>query len=337
MAFGQPKYNDDIMRSAIFLMVLGQEHASTIVSKLNEREVEMLGSCITNMGRVSRDDIEKALSGFVEDVREQTAFGIDNSHYLEDLLGNALGEDQARDVIERINMQGEPASVEALKRMSASGVLEVVRTEHPQIIAVVLSLLDGKVAGDVMKALSEEMHIDVLMRIAKLNALAPTAMRELDVVLESRLAKHQAPVSSSEAMGGEQVAATLINNVGPDLGDILKEKLREVDEDLATRVAALMFVFEDLLGVDDRGIQTLLRDVSTDDLVIGLKGASPEMNDKILSNMSSRAAELLKDDMDARGPVRLADVEEAQKRVCDIAKNLEADGKIMIGGGDDFV
>ncbi|MGB0866886.1 MAG: flagellar motor switch protein FliG, partial [Granulosicoccaceae bacterium] len=279
----------------------------------------------------------KALGGFVEDVREQTSFGIDNSNYLEGLLGDALGEDKARSLIERIDMQGEPASVEALKRMSANGVLEVVRDEHPQIIAVVLSMLEGKVAGEVMKALSEETHVDVLMRIARLNTLAPSAMRELDVVLESRLRKQQPSTGSSESVGGEQVAATLINNVGPDLGDVLKDKLREEDEALATRVAALMFVFEDLLGVDDRGIQTLLRDVSTDDLVIGLKGASPEMNDKILSNMSSRAAELLKDDMDARGPVRLADVEEAQKRVCDIAKNLEAEGKLMIGGGDDFV
>lgn len=337
MALGQRKYNEETIRSAIFLMVLGQEHAAPIIGKLSEFEVEMLGSCITNMGRVSRDDIERALGSFVEDVREQTSFGIDNQNYLQGLLGDALGEDQARSLIERIDMQGEPASVEALKRMSASGVLEVVRNEHPQIIAVVLSMLEGKVAGEVMKSLSEETHIDVLMRIAKLNALAPSAMRELDVVLETRLSKRQPSAGSSESVGGEQVAATLINNVGPDLGDVLKEKLREEDEALATRVAALMFVFEDLLGVDDRGIQTLLRDVSTEDLVIGLKGASPEMNEKILSNMSSRAADLLKDDMDARGPVRLADVEEAQKRICDIAKNLEAEGKLMIGGGDDFV
>ena len=337
MALGQRKYSDETVKSAIFLMVLGQEHASSIVSKLNEQEVEMIGSCISNMGRVSREDIEKALGGFVEDVREQTSFGIDNGNYLENLLGDALGEDRARSLIERIDMQGEPASVEALKRMTATGVLEIVRDEHPQIIAVVLSLLEGKVAGDVMKSLSEEAHVDVLMRIAKLNTLAPSALRELDIVLESRLSKRQAPTGTAETLGGEQAAATLINNVGTDLGDILKEKLREEDEALATRVAALMFIFEDLLGVDDRGIQTLLRDVSTDDLVIGLKGASPEMNDKILGNMSSRAAELLKDDMDARGPVRLADVEEAQKRVCDIAKNLEAEGKITIGGGDDFV
>lgn len=337
MALGRKKYNEETMRSAIFLMVLGQEHASSIVSKLSEKEVEVLGSCIANMGGVSREEIEKALGSFVEDVREQTSFGIDNDNYLEKLLGGALGEDKARTVLERIDMQGEPASVEALKRMSASGVLEIVREEHPQIIAVVLSLLEGKVAGEVMKKLSEELHIDVLLRIAKLNTLAPSALRELDVVLESRLSKRQTPSGGGESLGGEQAAATLINNVGPDLGDVLKEKLREQDEDLATRVSALMFVFEDLLGVDDRGIQTLLRDVSTDDLVIGLKGASPEMNEKILSNMSSRAADLLKDDMDARGPVRLADVEEAQKRVCDIAKNLEADGKLMIGGGDDFV
>ncbi len=337
MALGKRKFSEEITQSAIFLMVLGQEHASSIVSKLSEKEVEALGACITNMGRVSREDIEKALSGFVEDVREQTSFGIDNSNYLESLLGDALGEDKARSVIERIDMQGEPASIEALKSMGASGVLEVVRNEHPQIIAVVLSLLEGKVAGEVLKQLPEETHIDVLMRIARLNTLAPSALRELDVVLESRMSKQQAPVVGSDPVGGEQAAAILIKNVGTDLGDVLKEKMRVEDEALATRVAALMFVFEDLLAVDDRGIQTLLRDVSTEDLVTGLKGASPEMNDKILGNMSSRAAELLKDDMDARGPVRLADVEEAQARVCDIAKGLEADGKLMIGGGDDFV
>lgn len=337
MALGKRKFSDEITQSAIFLMALGQDHASSIISKLSEKEVETLGACISGMGRVSREDIEKSLSTFVEDVREQTAFGLDNGSYLEQLLGDALGEDKARTIIERIDMLGEPASIEALKRMGAPGVLEIIRNEHPQIIAVVLSLLDGKVAGEVMKSLPEEAHIDMLMRVARLNTLAPSALRELDVVLESRVSKRQVPTAGDESVGGEQAAATLINNLGPELGDVLKEKMREEDEALATRVAALMFVFEDLLGVDDRGIQTLLRDVSTEDLVIGLKGASAEMNDKILSNMSSRAAELLKDDMDARGPVRLADVEEAQKRVCDIAKNLEAEGKLMIGGGDDFV
>lgn len=336
MALGNKKYNKETTRSAIFLMALGQEHASSIVSKLSEREVNLLGSCITNMGPISRDDIEQALGTFVEDVREQTAFGIDNSSYLENLLGDALGEDAARSALERIGMEGEPANIEILKQMPSSGVLEIVREEHPQIIAVVLSLLEGRVAGDVMKGLAEEQHIDVLMRIAKLGTLAPSALRELDVVLDSRL-KNRQQSSTGEKIGGEQTAATLINSVGTGLGDVLKDKLREEDKELAVRVTALLFIFEDLLGVDDRGIQTLLRDVSTDDLVTGLKGASPEMNEKILSNMSSRAAELLKDDMDARGPVRLADVEEAQKRVCDIAKNLESEGKLMMGGGDDFV
>jgi len=337
MALNNKKFSEDTTRSAIFLMALGQEHASAIVSKLSEREVETLGACITQMGRVSRENIETALSTFVEDVREQTSLGIDNGDYLKNLLGDALGDEQAQGLIERIEMQGQPASIDALKRLDAPGVLEVVRDEHPQIIAVVLSMLEGKVAGEVMKNLSEETHIDVLMRVAKLNALGPNAMRDLDVVLESRLSKKKVSSGEIQTVVGEQAAATLINNLGPDLGELLKEKMLEQDEALAGRVTALMFVFEDLLQIDDRGIQTLMRDVNTEDLVVGLKGASPEMNEKILGNMSSRAAELLKDDMDARGPVRLADVEDAQKRVCDLAKSLEADGKIMIGGGDDFV
>jgi len=337
MASMNKKFTDETTRSAIFLMALGQEQASAIVSKLSEREVETLGACITQMGRVSRDNIETALSTFVEDVREQTSLGIDNGDYLKNLLGDALGDEQAQGLIERIEMQGQPASIDALKRLDAPGVLEVVRDEHPQIIAVVLSMLEGKVAGEVMKNLSEETHIDVLMRVAKLNTLGPNAMRDLDVVLESRLSKKKVSSGEIQTVVGEQAAATLINNLGPDLGELLKEKMLEQDEALAGRVTALMFVFEDLLQIDDRGIQTLMRDVNTEDLVVGLKGASPEMNEKILGNMSSRAAELLKDDMDARGPVRLADVEDAQKRVCDLAKSLEADGKIMIGGGDDFV
>ncbi|MEM6986282.1 MAG: FliG C-terminal domain-containing protein, partial [Pseudomonadota bacterium] len=202
---------------------------------------------------------------------------------------------------------------------------------------VVLSLIEGKKASELLKMFPEEVHNDFVLRVATLNTVTPQALRELDHVLERALGTQTDTSATPQSVGGAATAAALINAVGGDMAEGFKSFLLEHDEALGKRIDDLLFVFEDLMALDDRAIQTLLRDVSTDDLVVALKGASEALFEKILRNMSSRAAEMLRDDIDARGPVRIADVEEAQKRICNQTKELEAQGKIMLGGSDDFV
>lgn len=331
------EFDEETRKTAIFLMALGQEHAGKVIPNLSDGDVERISACITSLGQVKRDGIETAITEFVEDIRDQTAFGIGNDDYLESLLFNALGADRAQRVLDRLNMLGEPANLEALKALEPDVIFEILRDEHPQIISVVLSLIDGKKAAALLKMFPEEQHNDFVLRIANLNTVTPQALRELDHVLERALGAQTDTGATPQSVGGAATAAALINAVGGDMAEGFKSFLLEHDETLGKRIDDLLFVFEDLLALDDRGIQTLLRDVSTDDLVVALKGASETLFEKILGNMSSRAADMLRDDIDARGPVRIADVEEAQKRICDQTKELESQGKIMLGGTDDFV
>ncbi|MEM9603856.1 MAG: flagellar motor switch protein FliG [Pseudomonadota bacterium] len=331
------EFDDETRKTAIFLMALGQEHAGKVIPNLSDADVERISACITSLGQVKRDGIETAIAEFVEDIRDQTAFGIDNDDYLESLLFNALGSERAQRVLDRLNMLGEPANLEALKSLEPNVIFEILRDEHPQIISVVISLIEGKKAAELLKMFPEESHNDFVLRVANLNTVTPQALRELDHVLERALGTQTDSGSTPQSVGGASTAAALINAVGGDMAEGFKAFLLEHDEALGKKIDDLLFVFEDLMALDDRAIQTLLRDVSTDDLVVALKGASEPLFEKILRNMSSRAAEMLRDDIDARGPVRVADVEEAQKRICNQTKELEAQGKIMLGGSDDFV
>lgn len=331
------KFDDETRQAAIFLMALGQEHAGKIIANLSDAGVERISACISSLGQVRRDGIENAITEFVEDIREQTAFGIGNEDYLESLLFDALGSDRAQRVLDRLDMLGKPQSIEALKELDADVTFEILRDEHPQIISVVLALIDGKKAAALLKHFPEEMHNDFVLRVANLDTVTPQALRELDFVLERSLGTQTDTSSIPQSVGGASKAAGLINAIGGEQAETIKAFLLKQDEALGKSIDDLLFVFEDLMGLDDRSIQTLLRDISTEDLVVALKGASEPLFEKILRNMSSRAAEMLRDDIDARGPVRVADVEEAQKRICTQTKELESEGKIILGGNDDFV
>lgn len=326
-------------KAAIFLMAIGQDLASKVVSNLPPREVEKIGMRISSLDNITRDLVEVSLADFLRDVQNQTALGVKTEEYMRTVLVNALGTDRAQELIDRITMNGRTEGLDSLRYMDSREIADLIREEHPQIIALVLSYLDGDQAGRVLSLMPEDLRADIVVRIANLEEITPHAIRELDRVLEQhqdRAKAHSGP-SKPDDLGGIPAAAAIMNAVEDDVEEVVMERISEEDEDLSSAIRERMFVLEDLLTVDDRSIQTLLREVTTDDLVLALKGASDDMQTKILKNMSSRAAELLKDDMDAKGPVRLSEVEEAQRRICEVALRLGEEGKMVLAGGEDMV
>lgn len=323
-------------RVAILMMSLGKDAAAEVMKNFSPAELQALGSKMSTISDVARNDIEKVADSYIEVINEQTGIGIGSQEYLRDVLNKALGVDKADSVIDRILLSGSAQGFEALRWMDARSIAEIIRFEHPQIIALVLSFLDGSHAAEVLNILPENTRADIMLRIATLDNIPPAAIRELNKILE----QHASSDSNLEStkLGGVSAAADIMNNVGAAEEAEIMETLKELDQELGDKISDLMFVFDNLAEVDDRAIQTILREISTDSLVVALKGSSQEMQDKILNNMSSRAADMLREDMEAKGPVRLSDVEDAQKEILSEARRLEAEGTIVLGGGgDDFV
>ncbi len=322
-------------RAAIFLLSIGQEEASDIMKHLGQREVQVLGARMSTLKGVTRDSLDGLLTRFVKEIQDKTSVGIGGDQYLRSVLTKALGTDKAENIIDRILLNGTGQGIAALKWMDARAVVEIVRYEHPQIIALVLSFLDSVHAADVLNLLPENQRTDIMMRIATLETIPPAAIRELDKILEQQ-ANSDMNVKSAQ-LGGVKTAAEILNNIGPTSESVM-DQLREENEELSDRITDLMFVFDNLIEVDDRGIQTLLREVSSENLTMALKGVSEELQAKIMKNMSKRASQMLADDMEAKGPVRLSEVEEAQKEILAVARRLETEGTISLGGGgDEFV
>ena len=323
-------------RVAILMMSLGKDAAAEVMKNFSPAELQALGSKMSTISDVARNDIEKVADSYIEVINEQTGIGIGSQEYLRDVLNKAIGVDKADSVIDRILLSGSAQGFEALRWMDARSIAEIIRFEHPQIIALVLSFLDGSHAAEVLNILPENTRADIMLRIATLDNIPPAAIRELNKILE----QHASSDSNLEStkLGGVSAAADIMNNVGAAEEAEIMETLKELDQELGDKISDLMFVFDNLAEVDDRAIQTILREISTDSLVVALKGSSQEMQDKILNNMSSRAADMLREDMEAKGPVRLSDVEDAQKEILSEARRLEAEGTIVPGGGgDDFV
>src|SRR5690554_5694585 len=323
-------------RAAIFLMSLGEDEAANVLKHLSPKEVQKLGTAMTSMKNVSRDQVQQVMADFLETVTEQTSLGIGNTDYIRKVLVKALGEDKAGSIIDRILMGGSTRGLEQLKWLDSKTIAEMVRLEHPQIIAIVLSYLDADQAAQVLQELPERIRADVIMRIATLEGVQPAALQELDEIMERQFSGKQRLKSSS--LGGPQSAASILNFLESSAEQHIMEQIQDVDDDLGQRIQDLMFVFDDLKDIDDRGMQLLLREISADLLVTALKGADEAVRDKIVKNMSKRAAEMLLDDLEAKGPVRLSDVEVAQKEILTIARRLADDGQISLGGaGEEFV
>lgn len=323
-------------KAGILLLTLGEDIAAEILQHMNPKEVQLVGSTMATMEDISRPMVEQVIDNFFDVLESQTALGIGNDSYIRGMLEKALG-DKAGNVIDRILMGSGSNGLESLKWMDPKSIAEIIRFEHPQIIAIVLSYLESDSAAQVLTHLPENTRAGILMRIATLDGVQPAAIKELDSIMEQYFSD-KANVKSS-MVGGEKTAADILNFMDSTIEAKLMEQVKADNEDLATKIEDLMFVFDNLRDVDDRGVQTMMREVSTDLLSLALKGVDDEFQQKFLKNMSSRAAEMLVEDMEAKGPVKLSEVETAQKEILAIAKRLEESGEITLssGGGEEMV
>jgi flagellar motor switch protein FliG len=328
---------DGTQRAAILLMSLGEQDAAALLKQLDATEVQKVGAAMAALKDVSRDQMSAVLKTFIgtADAKSDTAFA--SEEYVRRVLTQAVGKQKADLLLERVSTGRAGQGIEALKWMEAKAVARIISSEHPQIAAIVLSYLEPEQAASILPLLPDEMRTDVLMRIAQLSEVPQTALTELDHLVEKQA--NAAPSEVLRKLGGAGTVANILNAMdkkesGEELG-----KIEKVDGDMHQKIKDLLFIFDNLLNLDDRGIQSLLREVGSDTLAVALRGAEPAVSEKILKNMSKRAAEILKDDMEARGPVKLADVEAAQKEIVVIAQRLAEAGTISLGGkgAGDFV
>lgn len=322
-------------KAALLMLTLGEDVAAQILQHMNPKQVQVVGARMATMENVTRPMVESVIDGFLDLLENQTALGIGNDNYIRGMLEKALG-DKAGNVIDRILMGSGSNGLEALKWMDPKSIAEIIRLEHPQIIAIVLSYLEADSAAAVLTNLPENTRAGILMRIATLDGVQPAAIKELDSIMEKYFSDNDNVKSSM--VGGERTAANILNFIDTTIENKMMDQVRGENEDLAARIEDLMFVFDNLREVDDRGIQTMLREVSTDLLTLALKGIDDDFQQKFLKNMSSRAAEMLLEDMEAKGPVKLSEVEAAQKEILGIARRLEESGEIVLrGGGEEMV
>ena len=323
--------------SAILLMSLGEEEAAAVFRHLSPREVQSLGATIARMTSVPKDRLDKVLAKFTNTAQARSPLVSDTGNYVRNVLRKALDEDKANLLIDRILQNGDISGIEGLKWMDAASIGEMLRQEHPQIVAAVLVHLDSDQAAAVLKTFPERQRNEVLVRIATLDGIQPSALKDLSEVMGRMVSGGEQ--ARMAPLGGVKTAAEMINLLGTSIETSALDYIREADNDLAQRIMDNLFTFDDLMLVDDRGIQALLKEVQSESLVVALKGAKPELRDRILKNMSTRAAETLKEELDGRGPVRVAEVEAEQKELLKIVRRLAEEGQLVIGGGsgDDFL
>ncbi|HTX23757.1 MAG TPA: flagellar motor switch protein FliG [Steroidobacteraceae bacterium] len=323
-------------RAAILLLTLGEQEAAQVLKHMGAKEVQRVGAAMAHLDHVSRDEVRGVLTDFSSVVESQTSVGLGADEFLRKVLVDALGQEKATSVIERINIGQSSKGLEALKWMDARAVAELVRQEHPQIIAIVLAYLEPDQSAEILQLLPGALRAEVVMRIAQLDGVQPSALSELDDVMEKQFAGKSSGRRS--VLGGAKAAAEIMNFLDPSQESALMEQITASDQGLATRIQDLIFVFDNLMDLDDRSMQELLRQVPSDKLLIALKATDETLKQKIFKNMSQRAAEMLKDDLEARGPVRLSEVEAAQKEILGTARKLAEAGTIAIAGkGEAYV
>ncbi len=323
-------------RAAILLLTLGEQEAAQVLKHMGAKEVQRIGSAMSKLANVSREEVRTVITQFSQSVESETSVGVGTDEFLRKVLVDALGQDKAASIIDRINIGRSTKGLEALKWMDARAVAELIRLEHPQIIAIVLAYLDADQSAEVLTHLPANMRSDVVVRIATLDGVQPSALNELDDIMEKQFAGKSSAKTSS--MGGAKAAANIINLLEPSQEGVIMEQITKTDQALGARIQDLIFVFDNLLDLDDRSMQELLRQVPSDRLLLALKGADEGLKEKIFKNMSQRASEMLKDDLEAKGPVRISEVEGAQKEILQIARKLADSGAIALGGkGEAYV
>jgi flagellar motor switch protein FliG len=319
--------------AAILLMSLGEEQAADVFRHLEPKEVQRLGETIAKMKSISHEKVDGVLQRFTSVASEQSILVADNDEYVKTVLRKALGEDKADLLIDRILRGSDISGIETLKWMDASSVAELLRSEHPQIVAAILVHLEPDHASSILKCLPERPRNEVLVRIATLDGIQPSALKDLNEVMNKVLAGGEKMRKTS--LGGIKPAAEIINLLGGSIETAVLDYIRDIDGELAQKIMDNMFTFDDLDKLDDKGIQAMLKDVQSESLVVALKGTTTELREKIFKNMSTRAAETLREDLESRGPVRLSEVEAEQKEMLKIVRRLADEGQIVIGGGSD--
>lgn len=325
--------SDGIQNSAIFLMTLGENEAAEVLKYLGPKEVQKISTAMVALNNLSRDQISQVFHDFLVAAAEKTTIGMDSNDYIRNMLTKALGDDKASGLLDRIMHSSDTSGIESLKWMDPGAVAEMIGNEHPQIIATILVHLEPDQAASIMKMLTERTRNDVLLRISTLDGVQPVALRELNDVLSKLMSGGGS--SKKTLKGGVTTAAEILNFMGGTLEAEMMDKVRSFDPDLAQKIEDKMFVFENVLDVDDRGIQLILREVQSEALIVALKGASEELREKIFKNMSSRAAEMMREDLESKGPVKLSEVESNQKEILKVVKRLSDEGQIALGGKGD--
>ncbi|MDX8399280.1 MAG: flagellar motor switch protein FliG [Gallionellaceae bacterium] len=321
-----------VTKSAILLLTLGATEAAEVMKFLEPKEVQKISAAMVSLKNLSREEIASVFESFHETASEKTTFGMDSDGYIRDMLQQALGDDKAAGLIDRILHNSDTSGIEGLKWMDPSSVADLISNEHPQIIATIMAHLEPEQAAAILALLTERTRNDVMLRIATLDSVQPIALHELNDVFTKLLTGNA--VGKKSIQGGVRTAAEILNFIGGAQDNVL-DSVRGHDAELAQEIMDEMFVFEDVMEIEDRSIQLILREVQSESLIVALKGASEELRDKILKNMSQRAAEMLREDLESKGPVKLSEVEAEQKEILKIVRRLSDEGQISIGGAGD--
>ncbi|AXF76108.1 flagellar motor switch protein FliG [Erwinia tracheiphila] len=320
-------------KSAILMMTIGEDRAAEVFKHLGTREVQHLSTAISNMRQVSHKQLTEVLREFEVDAEQFAALSVNSNDYLRTVLVKALGEERASSLLEDILETRETTSgMETLNFMEPQAAADLIRDEHPQIIATILVHLKRAQAADILAQFDERLRHDVMLRIATFGGVQPAALAELTEVLNGLLDGQNLKRAK---MGGVRTAAEIINLMKTQQEEAVIEAVREFDGELAQKIIDEMFLFENLVDVDDRSIQRLLQEVESESLLVALKGSDQPLREKFLRNMSQRAADILRDDLANRGPMRMSAVENEQKAILLIVRRLAESGEMVIGGGEE--
>jgi flagellar motor switch protein FliG len=327
-----------IERAAILLMSLGEADAAQVLRHMDAKEVQKVGAAMAQINQVSKEEISSVVGTFSTEVSQQTSIGLDSSGYVRRVLADALGADTANGIADQILGARTGRGLEALRWMEPKSLAELLKSEHPQIAAIIVAYLEPDQAARAIKLVPESLRAELVLRVAKLEGVQPSALKELDDMLERQLSG--AGSQKAAGLGGPKVAAAIMNLVGTTDEAPIFEAIGKTDAELVTQIQDLMLVFADLLEANDRGMQELLREVPSDKLILALKACDEALKTKFFKNMSERAAETLRDDLANKGPVKLSEVEAAQKEILLVAKRLADEGRIQLGsagGGEEYI
>ena len=325
--------NDSLQNAAILMMSLGEAEAAEVFKHLSPKEVQKLGEAIAKTKVITREKVDEVVEKFTRIAAAHSLLVSNSGDYVRSVLKLALGDDKAALLIDRILQGGDVSGIESLKWMDPASVAEMLRNEHPQIVAAILVHLDFDQAADVIKLFNERQRNEVMLRVATMEGIQPSALKDLNEILFKVLAGGDKIRKTS--LGGVKTAAEMINLMGTAIEGVVIESIRNHDPDLAQKIMDKMFVFDDVNKLDDKAIQLILKEVATDALTVALKGAQPGLKDKFLANMSTRAAENLREDLESRGPMRLSEVEAQQKEILKVVRRLADEGTIVLGGGNE--